>query len=814
MNKTIFLFYFICLVAGNSFSQSKGVLIKNDLETESNLYPWINLHTIISGDAWSGQAYSRTDSINLYGAGWKGPVPELFWGKNICLGFEAYARFLRAEGNSSVVISVMLNDSVVYWENRPLRSRVKELNVWTPIKDSLSLPSNITGPEYILLIYPWNEDGRSEFDIDDISIRFDTLKFSTYLIESDTLSITTASEDFMNVYSGVYFRMDYNKISGQFRILSPNQRVLLESFSYYLSWREEQSRNKLTDENIRTIFFLRGEKQTEEGKLFTLETRSDIGDTKIELLFSDLEPLITFSSTTIYNRSLLLIRQSLSASYGPDLMEVYRNSTLSDSNSFQDEYWLGKGGFQVHSDSAGFIIYKADEISSIQLNPPKKRFTVNFDWEMDHPLLHWPLLKSSENIKENHSSSKMNKGSVLKGKFTVQGLREFRKIPKILKYPNGFSATLIWTEHADYSDIRLQRAVNFGSDQIVNSRDAEGGFVKHKIPVTKSVFFSNPDKVMNSVKVGFIDSEVASIQGTPGFKEFLVDLADQGQEICLHTPDHFTCTSSLLESAVSFCKNEFNSVSWIDHGYDNSPKSNRENLVCDGLTEKSDHRSLDIWKEFGLKYFWNCFYEDTNIFSRYTFNSFFSQPYFGWGDRFPVPEYWQHSTRSQDLLHWRTTGTLDPPDGGMWSYYFNDSRLQDLLKSRATAILHCYPSRADSTNGFYEFRESHFKIQNSLELALQKQAGLRDKGLLQLVSIKDYLDYQTALRNVELRFLTNGKVRVENKGDVDLKGLTFALTSGTMGVRGKKIQSRSEADETFYWFDLNKGEVVLIDLVP
>ncbi len=814
MNKIYVLLFFFFIRLTISHCQVPPLVAHHDLESEKSDFPWTNQQTLIKGDAYSGESFSRTDSLNLYGIGWKGAIPEQFQHKNIHISISGFARLIGMKGNVSLVISVLQNDSTIYWEGRAVSSQVKQENVWTLLQNEVSLPMNITGANNTLLIYIWNEDGKRICDIDELSFTFSEAKFPTYLIPGDTVSFQEEDLSYIEVYSGKYFNMEYDKFSGHFRILGPDKRVYLHSFSFYTSWSEPENKSGEVLENLKTTFFLRSDSISEQGSYFTLETRSDIGETKIQLLFSDTEPLLNVSMVSTFLRSLRLLRQSLSASFEPELKAVYRNSSKTDTALFQEEYWLRQGGFQAFSDSTGFIIYHPEHISSLQLNPHAQRMTVNLDWEMDHPLLHWPLLKESENLKENYSSSLINKGSVLSCQFTIQGTPKFRKFPLLMKYPYGRCAAILWTEHADYSDLLLQRAVNFGSDSIVMSTAAIAGFVKNKIPVTKSVFYANPDAVNNSVKAGFLSSEIANVSGTPGFREFLHDLEKQGQEICLHTPDQFTTSRGLLEDALADMKNDFNCVNWIDHGYDNARKSNRENLVCDGLDEKSRYYSADLWQKYGVKYFWNCFYEDTSLYTPYAFNSFLSLPYSGWGDRFPVPEYWQHSTRSGDFVHWRTTGTLDPPDGDLWNYYFSDARLQDLIYQRGTSVLHVYPARADSTNGFYEMKEGHFQIQESFEKILQRQSILRDEGLLHLSTVRDYLDYQLALEQVEVHLLMNGKVNVENKSGVDLKGLSFIISSGMVDAGGKSIQMRQFKNEIFFWFDLNKGESLEMKLIP
>ena len=66
-----------------------------------------------------------------------------------------------------------------------------------------------------------------------------------------------------------------------------------------------------------------------------------------------------------------------------------------------------------------------------------------------------------------------------------------------MKNPAGYEAAYIWTEHADYTDISTNRATYFGSEKIINADSATGGFVYFNIPVTKSVFYANPDSVTN-----------------------------------------------------------------------------------------------------------------------------------------------------------------------------------------------------------------------------------------------------------------------------------------------------------------------------
>lgn len=87
----------------------------------------------------------------------------------------------------------------------------------------------------------------------------------------------------------------------------------------------------------------------------------------------------------------------------------------------------------------------------------------------------------------------------------------------------GFEAAVIFTEHADWSDIRTHRAVCFGSEDIVSADSAVGGYVYYDVPVTKSVFFNNPDSVCNIEKNSDFPGLHASLSDDD-FLDFMIQL--------------------------------------------------------------------------------------------------------------------------------------------------------------------------------------------------------------------------------------------------------------------------------------------------
>ena len=171
---------------------------------------------------------------------------------------------------------------------------------------------------------------------------------------------------------------------------------------------------------------------------------------------------------------------------------------------------------------------------------------------------------------------------------------------------DGYQSAFIFTEHADWTDLSTHRAVLFGNEHITKPEDAVGGFCYFGIPVTKSVFYWNPDNITNAeTSHGLFTSPIATIKTDKDFYKLLKALKKQGFEICLHSPEIYTTIPSEFPQAMRFMKRHFGTVSWIDHGYNNGPDKNREDLVCDGLLPDSPQYALDLWRENGVRYLWS-----------------------------------------------------------------------------------------------------------------------------------------------------------------------------------------------------------------
>jgi hypothetical protein len=169
-----------------------------------------------------------------------------------------------------------------------------------------------------------------------------------------------------------------------------------------------------------------------------------------------------------------------------------------------------------------------------------------------------------------------------------------------------------------------------------------------------------------------------------------------------------------------------------------------------------------LWKKYGIKYFWNSYFEDSGLYKNYSFNSYFSVPYSGWDASMPTPYYWRCKTRTGDIVHWRTTSTLELKDEKLWSYYFNDERLTDMVNNRNNIIIHSYPARVDSMSKFYSIKDGIIVANNEFNQALAKLSSYRQQEKIRLTTIREMMDYRTSVENISYEITDTGKIRISN----------------------------------------------------
>ena len=149
-------------------------------------------------------------------------------------------------------------------------------------------------------------------------------------------------------------------------------------------------------------------------------------------------------------------------------------------------------------------------------------------------------------------------------------------------------------------------------------------------------------------------------------------------------------------------------------------------------------------------------------------------------------------------------------DGSLWSYYFSDLRLNDLINNRNNIIVHCYPARVDSTNGFYTINDGIVKANEEFNSALSRLSSLRSQEKIRLTTIRDMLDFRTSIENISYEILSNGNIRLHNSSRAIVRGLSFSTIAKVVEAEGKAILKKIVGNELIFWFDIFPDEYVTL----
>jgi hypothetical protein len=751
--------------------------------------------------------FSRTDADHPYGIGWSAPVPGGN-GRQSCRVEVAFRVRCQVPANAlQLVFSIERGDEKISWSSIDVSEKVLVDNDWNPVRHLVQVvPPAYTSHDYRITCYVWNSGGMSPLDIDDFEITFHAEATRSFLPPLPTAAAPKGA-GFADLYWGPEFSLQYDKAAGTVRILNRKGTVLFDDVRLFTQRRTETIRE--TEAKWEMFLTYLGDLLTDEGKSFRFGVRNLPG-TELRFTVPRDGQWLTVRYEYRVPEYTVLDRQSIVMRSGMAVSAVYAGAGFTVTREFDHEYWLGREGVSWSDSLSRWTIFRPDTVSSLQFDYDRNRIWINVDYGLDHPLLYWPMESESNNYKIDRSSTVLRAGERISCQFRIARDGSFLPLASFTEAPEGREGVFIFTEHADYTVLRSNRAVYFGADTVTSAKDALGGFVAHRIPVTKSVFYTNPDKVSVSDRAGFVSGEIATIKSTVGFREFLADLRENGHEIAMHTPDHFTTNRMILNEAFTSMSKDFRLSTWIDHGYDNGRRSNREDLVCDGFLPGSPMYVAGLFKEFNVQNVWNCFYEDSALYLDATFNAELVTPHPAFGHAYPRPVWWRHPSVTGTVRHFRTTCTLAPRDPSMWPYYLNKDRLRFLAANRGVYVAHVYPARIDSVPAFYQWDQPVWTVQPSFDEALKVLSDFRDEGRLWITTVREYLDYASARDALVCAVTPAGQLSVHNAGGSPIRGLSLSVRAADVEVPGKTIGKRKSGEDLLFWFDLSPSETVTV----
>ena len=778
---------------------AKAQVFSNDFENRHEwMTPWFNLHIVADSSATEENYVCICDSIHEFGLGFGINAGRDFPNQNV--GFK-YDFLFKADANTQADIVVSIDDSLRnrYWAAYPLADYMNDTAEWSQVQLDLNFPANYTQNSEIK-VYVWNK-GKERLVFDDARLEVTPWEYS-FLPKIDSL----VQKDYDPENYCVLREDPYNLKSAP--------------ITYPIGMYEEY----IIDGDTLQEFNLF------QGNPNYAFARSRIGSTLMRMTDHRIEPLPTHGKRIILNctlsESCKVLQRTLVIPFIDSTLTVYRRNLHVDTTAFQSEYYLDREGFTIGEGARSFTLYHPSKVSSMQLDATHRIAYINLDYWRDHPLIHYPLCDTIEDYFEDVScdnihyvhpdSSEIRLGEIYVAKndnhyFIVHIGDSIHDLPCIMPVWDGYQSAFIFTEHADWTDIRTHRAVLFGNENITKPEDAVGGFCYFNIPVTKSVFYWNPDNVTNEkTSNGLFKGPVASIKTDKEFYKLLKTIKKQGFEICLHSPEVYTTIPSEFPKAMRFMRRQFDTKSWIDHGYNNGPDKNREDLVCDGLLPDSPQYAAELWKKNGVRYLWNAYYEENRMESL-NFDSHFVQPFDGFGDALPNRQITTLPNGDKDFLLWSTPSTLEVNEDREWYYYFDSIRLQRLVDQHNVFITHVYPAWSNPYRAFWQYNENGTAVaMPGFNFALSQLARFRDEKKILPTTIEQYLSHYEKLLNIDYQIIDQNTVRLINRGE-SIEGLTLLCTKPII-VEGKAIDFRKVDEGYLVWFDLKRNETATIKL--
>ena len=744
----------IVLLAAFPILKAQAQSYSNDFENQYTWYPpWHNLDIVADSTAEDENYVCLCNTDREYGLGFSVEPGKDHQNQNIRC---QYGFRFKAEVDTQAEIVITITDSTGthFWQAYPLDRFMSDTTEWSMASLDLIFPSDYIKSGTIKS-FIWNK-GEERLLFDDARLEINAHAFPSYQPEISTDSTSLATKYFLPEKDFIVI-VEYINADG----------------------------DTISDPSISVTNMHVG---------FKLDPNDIIG--------------FNITTETRFKEDVKLLRLAFVLPLPDGEITVFRRNQHIDSLHLQSSYYLDREGFTVKNDSISWSTYHNTGISSLQLDIENRTACFNIDYWRDHPLLHYPMRSDTSDYFEDISYRNVKAGEVLTGEFNI-----FSKapddLPRLMPVWDGYQSAFIFTEHADWTDIRTHRAVLFGNENITKPEDAVGGFCYYNIPVTKSVFYWNPDQITNAeTSEGRFTGLIESIKTNKEFYKLLKSIKKEGFEICLHSPEIYTTIPSEFPKAMRFMKKQFGTKSWIDHGYNNGPEKNREDLVCDGLLPDSPQYAAALWKENGVRYLWNPYYEE-NRMERYNFDSHFVQPYDGFGDALPNRQITTLPNGDKDFLLWSTPSTLEINEDREWYYYFDSVRLQRLVDQHNVFITHTYPAWSNPWRAFWEYDEKGDAVaMPGFNFALSQLARFREEKKILPSTVEAYLSYYEKLQNVEYLILGNQDVRLINHGEA-IQGLTL-LCSKPVVVEDKAINFRKVDEGYLIWFDLKKNETITI----
>ncbi len=171
ITKTISIL-FLCLILSSCESEFEDTSKKEVVFYLNGEVLQGQVGSLVTDENNPSNKYSRIDSVLVYGIGVDFFLPDSL--KDTDLKVIISGKIRESESiNSSIAVSLHGNaDSIYYWGELYSGQHIKQLNSWTPFKDSLIIEQKVNNQRSKnLQIFSRKFAGKGFFDVDDLTVR-------------------------------------------------------------------------------------------------------------------------------------------------------------------------------------------------------------------------------------------------------------------------------------------------------------------------------------------------------------------------------------------------------------------------------------------------------------------------------------------------------------------------------------------------------------------------------------------------------------------------------------------------------------------
>ncbi|HBC94377.1 MAG TPA: hypothetical protein DCZ10_16125 [Pelotomaculum sp.] len=550
------------------------------------------------------------------------------------------------------------------------------------------------------------------------------------------------------------------------------------------------------------------ENTTENGKDLTIVGETPKASVSVTFKCSNSSPKIEIETNATYKDTVKVINESLILTFIDNVSAVFRKNRKTHTQNFADKYWLGSQGVKFGADSRTCFLYNTPNICSLELETLNKKLIVNLDDYRDHRFrrLDQYRVGYSEGMWIDRNAAEFDVLDVRVNSFSLWvGMPINKDIPRLMINPDKYLSTMILDSHADSSPVAQQRAVFYGHQDITNGDNAASGFVGVGLPVTQTFFYGGVDYSLRGT-TWETDPDIL----TDAFNVAL-DLYQRGFDIGLHsiffttgdapgqTPIPDSRRTQGKNEAMPFMKQHFDSTTWIDH----SPQQNALDQCTEGLIPESPSYMKDLWEQYGVRYFWNHSSEDINYSG--------IDLLCGDNDEWRNPLYWQHPTVT-DNFYTRAVQYITAGDQAGWAINYSEDNLQNLINNWGVNIHHNYLCM-DGHGTIIKQADGKWVIDPVFESVLQRLKGYKDKGQLNVTTVRKLMDYWIQLENIEFNYNSDG-IDVTNNNDETINGLSLTVASPyyAIVIDDSRVVRNPHLGNAIFSFDLAAHETKKIKL--